>query len=253
MFEQAVLSSYASGRRAWATGLGVTIESILVGSAALFPMLWPQAMPRPQALIALLEPAAPLAPAHVVAAERPRAVREAFRPIDQRVLLLPTRIPPHPVMIEDPPGEVGVVGMPDGVGMGQASGPGLGLVAAILENARTSPLPRIEVAAPAARAVPAAPLRLRPGGQVKMARLVHRVEPVYPMLARNMRVQGTVELSSVIGVDGRLKELRVLSGHPLLAGAAIDAVKQWIYEPTYLNGDPVEVIAPITVTFKLNE
>jgi protein TonB len=73
------------------------------------------------------------------------------------------------------------------------------------------------------------------------------------MLARNMRIQGTVELSSVIGVDGRLKELRVLSGHPLLAGAAIDAVKQWIYEPTYLNGDPVEVIAPITVTFKLNE
>ncbi|MGP8245845.1 MAG: energy transducer TonB [Bryobacteraceae bacterium] len=86
-----------------------------------------------------------------------------------------------------------------------------------------------------------------------MAHLVYRVEPIYPSLARNMRVQGTVELSSVIGVDGRLKEQRVVRGHPLLAGAAMAAVKQWIYEPTYLNGDPVEVIAPINVTFKLSQ
>jgi protein TonB len=251
MFEQAVLSNCTSGRRAWATGLGVTIESVLVGAAVLFPMLWPQALPRPQALIALLEPVAPPAPVHqTAAAQRPRVIRENLRP---QVLLLPIHVPPRPVMIDDPPAEIGVVGMPDGIGIGQANGPGLGLITGILERARTTPLPRIEAAAPPARPTPAAPVRIRPGGQVKMARLVHRVEPIYPSLARNMRVQGTVELSSVIDVDGRLKELRVLSGHPLLAGAALDAVKQWIYEPTYLNGDPVEVIAPIIVTFKLNQ
>lgn len=85
-----------------------------------------------------------------------------------------------------------------------------------------------------------------------MARLIKRVEPVYPALARQARISGTVELTGIIGTDGRIKELRVLRGHPLLAKAALDAVRQWIYEATLLNGEPVEVIAPITVTFRLN-
>jgi protein TonB len=251
MFEQAVLSNSTSGRRAWATGLGVTIESVLVGAAMLFPMLWPQALPRPQALIALLEPVAPPAPAHQdTAAQGPRVIRKD-QPFKLHELRIPTRVPPHPISIIDPPDAAGTVYVPGGIG--EPNGSGLGLVTGILESARAAPLPRIEPTAPAARSTPAAPARFRIGTGVKMARLIHRVEPVYPLLARNMRVQGTVELTSVIGVDGRLKELRVLSGHPLLAGAALDAVKQWIYEPTYLNGDPVEVIAPIIVTFKLNQ
>jgi periplasmic protein TonB len=65
-------------------------------------------------------------------------------------------------------------------------------------------------------------------------------------------VQGVVELMAVVGTDGRIHDLRLLSGNPLLAPAAIDAVRRWLYKPTYLNGDPVEVMAPITVTFKLN-
>ena len=81
---------------------------------------------------------------------------------------------------------------------------------------------------------------------------MHRVEPQYPEMARKMRVAGVVELEGVIGTDGRLRELRVVNGHPLLARAALEAVRQWIYAPTTLNGDPVEVIAPITVTFRLN-
>lgn len=67
-----------------------------------------------------------------------------------------------------------------------------------------------------------------------------------------MRVSGVVELIGVIGTDGRIKELRVKSGHPLLARAALEAVARWIYKPTRLNGSPVEVEAPITVTFRLN-
>lgn len=66
------------------------------------------------------------------------------------------------------------------------------------------------------------------------------------------RVSGVVELEAVVGIDGRIRELRVKSGSPLLAPAAVEAVRQWIYEPTTLNGEPVEIIAPITVTFRLN-
>ncbi|MBZ5626034.1 MAG: energy transducer TonB, partial [Acidobacteriia bacterium] len=94
--------------------------------------------------------------------------------------------------------------------------------------------------------------RVTVGGLVKMAQVLHRVEPQYPPLARQARVSGVVELVGVISIDGHLKELRLVSGHPLLARAAMEAVSQWIYSPTTLNGEPVEVIAPITVTFRLN-
>jgi protein TonB len=103
-------------------------------------------------------------------------------------------------------------------------------------------------AAATTRAVPC----IRISGGVKMARILHRVEPVYPPLARHARISGTVELEGIIGTDGRLRELRVISGHPLLVRAAIEAVRQWVYEPTMLSGEPVEVIAPITVSFRMN-
>jgi protein TonB len=82
--------------------------------------------------------------------------------------------------------------------------------------------------------------------------VIHRVEPLYPELARRAHIGGVVSLEGVIGTDGRIRELKVLSGHPLLTKAALDAVSQWRYRPTTLNGDPVEVIAPIIVTFRLN-
>jgi len=87
---------------------------------------------------------------------------------------------------------------------------------------------------------------------VRPATLVSRVEPVYPVMAQQMHVSGTVELEALIGTDGRIRELKVKSGPPLLVRAAVDAVRQWLYEPTLLNGDPVEVIQPITVRFSLH-
>ena len=90
------------------------------------------------------------------------------------------------------------------------------------------------------------------GGRVKMAQLIHRVEPLYPPLARQIRVSGVVELVGIIATDGRIRELKLLSGNPLLAPAALEAVRQWVYEPTLLNGEPVELIATISVIFRLN-
>jgi protein TonB len=89
------------------------------------------------------------------------------------------------------------------------------------------------------------------GGQVQSAKLVNQVRPVYPPLARQARIQGTVRLEAVINKDGVIEELKVISGHPLLIPAAQAAVAQWRYEPTLLNGVPVEVITTIDVNFTL--
>jgi protein TonB len=110
--------------------------------------------------------------------------------------------------------------------------------------------PVVQQATPPPAAV-AAITQVRKGGQVQEALLIRRVIPAYPVLARQARVQGIVELMGVIAIDGRVKELRVVSGNPLLVGAALDGVRQWLYRPTYLNGNPVEVVCPITVYFKL--
>ena len=96
-----------------------------------------------------------------------------------------------------------------------------------------------------------APHRIHSGGEVEQALLVHRVEPRYPTLARQIRLEGTVRLHAVIGVDGSVRELEIESGHPLLVNAALDAVRQWRYRPTRLNGEPVEVDTTITVIFEL--
>lgn len=88
---------------------------------------------------------------------------------------------------------------------------------------------------------------------VQEAKIIRRVIPIYPALARQARVQGTVKLMGIIGRDGVIRELRVLNGHPLLVSAAVDAVKQWVYRPTLLSGEPTEVIAPIDVHFTLNQ
>ena len=82
--------------------------------------------------------------------------------------------------------------------------------------------------------------------------LVHKVQPAYPPLARAARIQGSVVLRAIISRAGKIENLQVLSGHPLLVQAAIDAVRQWRYRPYNLNGEPVEVETQVTVTFILS-
>jgi protein TonB len=98
---------------------------------------------------------------------------------------------------------------------------------------------------------PTTPQRIRVGGQVEEAKIINRVQPEYPQLAKMARIQGVVRLEAVISKDGTIQDLKVLSGHPLLVKAALDAVKQWRYQPTLLNGDPVEVVTEIDVNFTL--
>jgi len=88
--------------------------------------------------------------------------------------------------------------------------------------------------------------------RVSAARLIHKVAPEYPKKARKKRVEGVVRLHAIIGKDGRVYDLEVVSGDPLLTDAALKAVRQWRYEPTLLNGDPVQVDTTIDVFFNLN-
>jgi TonB family protein len=94
--------------------------------------------------------------------------------------------------------------------------------------------------------------RIRMGGTVEAAKLINRVQPVYPMEARKAHIQGTVRLHVIVQKDGTIEELEVLSGHPMLLQSAIDAVSQWRYAPTLLNGEPVEVDTTVDVIFSLN-
>lgn len=94
---------------------------------------------------------------------------------------------------------------------------------------------------------------IRVGGNVQQTMLVSQPHPTYPPEAKAARIQGVVELQAIIGTDGTVKNLSVIQGHPLLAQAALDAVKQWVYKPTLLNGDPVEVQTIIDVNFTLSQ
>jgi protein TonB len=95
------------------------------------------------------------------------------------------------------------------------------------------------------------PKRITIGGNVQQAKLIRQPKPVYPPLARQARIQGTVHLHAIIAKDGTIQQLEVVNGPPLLIQAAVDAVKQWRYKPTLLSDEPVEVETFIDVIFSL--
>jgi protein TonB len=225
--------------------IGVTGEVLVVACALITPAIWPQLLPPPKLLTWLSLPAPspsrPSPPAHV------RPVTRRWQMIDNK-LVAPTTIPDKAAMIADPP-----LSVPDAGGDIAAGELARLAIGALDQAARVAlslpPPPQIAQSVKLPNAEPSR--RVKVGGLVKMARLVHRVDPVYPPIARQVRISGTVELTGVIGIDGRIRELQVVHGHPFLAKAALEAVRQWTYEPTLLNGEAVEVIAPITINFLL--
>ena len=124
---------------------------------------------------------------------------------------------------------------------------------AIRSSAGTIPVAfsRRATATAAAEATP--PARIRIGGGVQQTQLITQSRPVYPPEAKLARVTGVVKLSAVIAKDGTIQNLEVIEGHPLLAQSALDAVRQWVYQPTLLNGQPVEVVTEIDVNYTLSQ
>jgi protein TonB len=130
----------------------------------------------------------------------------------------------------------------NGIGVSGGVEGGLGPVLNVAWTAKPPVLPS---------APPAAPKRLAVSQGVAEGLLLHRVVPAYPELARRARISGAVTLRAVIGKEGTIENLRLTSGHPMLAQAALDAVRQWRYRPYLLNREPVEVDTEITVNFNL--
>ncbi len=247
MFEQTLLAAPDRGGQGMRFAASMGMQFLLVGAALMMPLYFTEVLPMARLNIPLPAPSMPK-PIAVQLVEVPRAVAEAFRPMLQARFYAPRRIPATVPVIVD---------LPDGPPVLTSSGPavraGGGVIGSIGEPAAAAridtppPAKPVEAAAPK----PAGPVKVSAG--VQLAKLLKQVLPTYPPLARQARIQGTVRLVGVIAKDGRIINLQALSGHPLLVGAALDAVKQWIYRPTELNGEPVEVIAPIDVHFTLSQ
>ena len=127
-----------------------------------------------------------------------------------------------------------------GGGFGVAGGTGAGgVLGGILGSSGPAP-PKL-----------AAPARIKVGGNVQAAKMLRQTLPTYPPIAKTAHVSGTVVLHAIIAKDGTVQELQYVSGPPLLMKAAMDAVSEWRYKPTQLNGDPVEVDTTISVVFSL--
>jgi protein TonB len=245
MFEQAVLEGSYGTRRAFATGAGFAGQAALAAFLVIAPMIWPQVLPRPQLTMSITPPkAAP--PEHIVTV-KPQASHSAA-PIFRSDLLIPSRMPskPQPIVdVAEPPGSAVAIGVPGGVdGM-----VGSALLDSLLHE--VDAIPRPAAKGPEPKAAVEAVKRIRVSS-LDPGRLIHMVQPIYPSIAKSAHISGTVELRALIGTDGRVRELSVVSGHPLLRNAALDAVRQWIYKPPSLGGESVEIVAPIAVIFRLN-
>lgn len=226
--------------------LAYVAESTMVGVLILVPLIYTQALPRE-----LL-----FGPVHIAPPPGPPRVRHVAQPVGpapHRIVDLTLAPPSIPVGVQrivdrpepaTPAGgqEIGVIGMPSG---GPLSGPGPWVLGGLPSPGQMPPPPPMH-AAPKQRMI-------RVGGKVIAAQALYQPQPTYPPLARMARVQGTVVLQAIIGTDGTVKDLKVLSGPGLLVSAALDTVKTWRYQPTLLNSEPVEVLTEINVIFRLDE
>jgi protein TonB len=223
-------------RRSLATTLSVILQCVVVGIMLIVPLMFTEALPTQQFLTFLVAPPPPPPPPPPAAAIV-RVVQTDV--LNNGQLRTPTRIPQKVEMIREEeaplPTNGGVVGgIPGGGQLG-------GVIGGIISSTPSiAAIPKLE---------PVKRIRVSQG--VTQGMVLRKIEPAYPKLALSARVTGVVLLKAIISKEGEIKELQVVSGHPILVPAAIDAVKQWRYRPYLLNGEPVEVETNITVTFQI--
>ena len=241
MFEDSLFDSCPALRRrkAWPKLVSFVIEVAAIGLFVLAQLIYTQGLPKQQIVDILRLPSPPAGRAPAQAVREQRATRDR-RELDDKVLREPSRIPLKTQMVPDEPG---VGGRPNIDGLVEGS------VSDAVPNAVITEIAR---AVPPTVVKPATPQKLRVSSGVAAAMLVYQIKPVYPRLAMQARIQGTVVLQAVIGKDGTVLDLHVISGHLMLAPAAIEAVKQWKYRPYLLNNEPVEVDVQINVNFALS-
>lgn len=251
MFEQAILATPRGTARGASFAISLGSQIVLLSGALLLPLFFIEgpSIAKLNALLVAPAPPPPPPPAMKLVAV-PNVIRRMY---DGLRVYAPSRIPTEIAKIVEtdlPPMDASpnVAGVAGGVQGGVPDGV---LSSIVSQAARQAPPPKAEKKA-VTETKPKEPVRIRTSSGVQAAKLIHRVMPMYPPLAKQARISGTVKLMGIISREGRIINLQVISGHPLLVGVAVDAVRQWVYEPTLLSGEPVEVIAPIDVNFTLN-
>lgn len=224
--------------RGWTTLASFALQALVVGCLLILPLLYTQGLPRLTLLVPqLLAPAPPPSPA-----PPPRIASSAVRSNMMGIRLVsPSQIPPTVNMLTEtapppPMADPNMIGISHGTG--DTSGRG-NVLEAILGYRQVLPPPPVAEHRP-------------PTSHMMEGNLILRVQPDYPSLARQVRVQGQVVLRAIISREGTIEKLQVLSGHPMLVQAAVDAVRQWRYRPYVLNGGSVEVETEVKVNFVLS-
>jgi len=247
MFQDSVLEfGFQRKRKAMATTTSFILNVLAIGVLLAIPLAFTEELPKAQLLTFLVAPPPP--PPPPPAAAQPVKVVKVIQTdvLSSGALRTPTRIPTKIQMIKEeeapppmPAGGGGVIGgVPGGIPGGQMGG----VIGGIVNSTSLAAVPKF---------TPVVPQRIRISQGVTKGLLIHRVEPAYPTLAKQARVQGEVLLIAIIDVNGQIQNLQLVSGHPMLVQAALAAVKQWRYKPYLLNGQPVEVETTITVIFNL--
>jgi protein TonB len=242
MFEDSLIESgnRFKTKRLSTTILSFTLQVLLICVLILIPLIYTDALPKTQLMTFLVAPPPPPPPPPPPAAAPVRVVRAVSEMVNGE-LRQPSKIPNKVQMIreDEAPPDLGAGGVPGGVPGGIPGGSAGGVIGGILSS--TAAVPKV-----------ATPQRVRVSSGVSTGLLIKKVTPNYPQLAKQARIQGSVVLQAEISKEGTIQNLQLISGHPMLAPAAIEAVKQWRYKPYLLNGEPVAVETQVVVNFSLS-
>ena len=230
-----------SARRRWTTLASLTVQAFALSLLLAVSLLWVGGPPQ----VRWLQLSAPASFAPQPAATEASG-HHSVGVVRPRQIVAPQSIPDHFAPANDIAGPASTI---DGstldaptIDYAQGQGTNVGIARSVGDG--------IPIVIP----TPAHPIPVKPllVSHLAEANLLHKVQPIYPPLARQARVQGAVELRAVISKTGAIENLVVVRGHPMLATAAVEAVKQWRYRPYLLNGEPIEVETDITVNFFLS-
>ena len=241
MFEQTFVDG-GHTKRGWSVFVSFASQMLILVVMALIPLIYTDVLPKAQltSFLTAPPPPPPPPPPPVVV----KVVKIAPKQFDAGRLIAPRDIPKQVAIIQEeiaPTVSAGIsTGIPGGIG-----GIGVGLGSLGVGAPPPPPPPEVKQAQ--------VTKQIRVGGNVQAANLIKKITPVYPALAKSARIQGTVRFTAIIGKDGTIQNLQLVSGHPMLVQSATEAVKQWVYRPTLLNDEPVEVITQIDVNFTLSQ
>ena len=241
LFEDLIESDVVAHKtkQSYTLPVSIALHALVLLVVVVVPLITSEELPEPTSAVKafFVEPAAPPPPPPPPPPPAPKAVvrpQVAPTPVPQEN---PKFTAPVDVPEEIKPEEGIDLGVEGGVPGGVEGGVPGGVVGGVVGGLPDAPPPTQAV---------------RVGGQIKEPKKLKDVKPVYPDIAKQARVQGVVILECTISPQGKVSDVKVLRGIPLLDAAAIEAVKQWVYTPTLLNGVPVPVIMTVTVNFRLS-